>query len=142
MKLPLNMLLVLTTACSRTVAPPPLRPAVEGHLRAIAARDLDALLPTLTRGEDLPMIAPDGFRYTTRQQYVDFHRTWFANRDGVVLHTEVVHVTAGVDLGNALVRYRYGDVGAWLALTFTLEDGRWRLVFDQNTLTTRRARSR
>jgi hypothetical protein len=46
-------------------------------------------------------------------------------------------------MGHALIRYRYsskdesGSVRttvSWLALTFALEGGRWRLVFDQNTL--------
>lgn len=136
-------------ACATTA--PPLRPAVEAHLRAIATRNLDDLLPTITSGTDLQMIAPDGYRFTTRQQYVDFHRGWFSTEDGGRLDAEVVHVTAGADLGHALVRYRYGskvpngtahEITSWLALTFALEDGRWRLVCDQNTLITNPAATR
>ena len=47
----------------------------------VAARDMNALLPTLTGGDDLTMIAPNGHKFDTRQQYIDFHRQWFATND-------------------------------------------------------------
>jgi hypothetical protein len=144
MKLTLPVLLTITAlpvACAS--APPPFRPAVEAHLSAIATRNMDALLPTITSGDDLQMIAPDGFRYTTRQQYVDFHRQWFAANDNGRLDPEIIHLAQSSTLGHALIRYRYQsagpdgkphDVVSWLTLTFALESRRWRLVFDQNTL--------
>lgn len=104
--------------------------------------DGDALLPTLTTGNDLVMIAPNGFKLDTRQQYVDFHRQWFATNDGGKLEPEIVHLIESSSLGHALIRYRYTSkdsagkehvVVSWLALTFALEEGAWRLVFDQNT---------
>jgi ketosteroid isomerase-like protein len=122
---------------------PPFRAAVEAHLAAVAARDMDALVPTLTGGHDLTMIAPNGFKFDTRQQYVDFHRQWFATKDGGKLEPEIVRLIESPALGHALIRYRYSfkdgsgtarTTVSWLALTFALEDGRWRLVFDQNTL--------
>lgn len=42
--------------------PPPFRAAVEAHLAAISARDMKALLPTLTGDNDLVMIAPSTLR--------------------------------------------------------------------------------
>jgi hypothetical protein len=62
---------IYPAACTST---PALRPAVETHLQAVRTRNLDALLPTLTGGSDLRMIAPNGFQQTTRTEYVDFHR--------------------------------------------------------------------
>lgn len=121
---------------------PPLRSTVEAHLAAIAARDMEALLPTITNERELVMIAPNGFKYDTRQQYIDFHREWFTNKDHGQLATEIVSVIEGTTLGHALVKYRYTfkDKTAktlsyvnWLTLTFSLEYGSWRLVFDQNT---------
>jgi ketosteroid isomerase-like protein len=129
----------------RTAAPaaPPFRAAVEGHLAAIARRDMSALLPTLTTGTALTMIGPNGYRWETRQQYVDFHTQWFATKDDGKLTTEIVRVIESPALGHALIKYRYTSkdkdgkaqaIDSWLALTFALEGGQWHLVFDQNTL--------
>ena len=127
----------------RAAAPAPaFRAGVETHLAAIAARDMDALLPTLTRGPDLTMIAPNGFKLDTRQQFADFHRQWFTTKDGGQLESEIVRLIETPSLGHALIRSRYISQDqdgrsqtsiTWLALTFALEAGAWRLVFDQNT---------
>ena len=122
---------------------PPFRGAVETHLAAIAARDMDRLLPTLTDGSELTMIAPNGYKFDTRQQYVDFHRQWFATKDEGKLDSEIVRLIESPALGHALIKYRYSSkdkarkpqvINSWLTLTFALERGSWRLVFDQNTL--------
>jgi hypothetical protein len=121
---------------------PRFRTTLDAHLGAIVARDLQALLPTLTTGEALTMIAPDGYEFETRTQYVDFHRQWFAAQDQGKLEFEIVRVIEAPALAHALVRYRYAAKDqhgttrtsvAWLTLTFALENGAWRLVFDQNT---------
>jgi ketosteroid isomerase-like protein len=138
-----RLLLALAISPSACVSAPPLRPAVEMHLRAVGTRNLDALLPTLTGGGDLRMILPSGFQYTTRAQYIDFHRRWFASNDHGRFDPEIVHLVESPRLGHALIKLRYRataptgavqDTSSWLALTFALEDGRWRLVFDQSTL--------
>jgi len=122
---------------------PPLRAAVEAHLAAISARDMDALLPTLTGGDSLTMIAPNGHKFDTRRQYVDFHRQWFAAKDDGKLEViEIARIIESPALGHALIRYRYNSrdqagktqaAVSWLALTFALEKDSWRLIFDQNT---------
>jgi ketosteroid isomerase-like protein len=146
MKYFLILMVTLLGACAQrteTPAVPPLRAAVEAHLAAVSARDMDALLPTLTEGESLVMIAPNGHKFDTRQQYVDFHQQWFAGNDGGKLEPEILRLIETPALGHAFIRYRYSfkDVSGkeqsmenWLALTFALENGSWRLVFDQNTL--------
>lgn len=137
-------LLLLAGWCAASAAPaaPPFRAAVETHLAAIAARDMDALLPTLTAGDELTMIGPNGRRWVSRRQYVDFHRAWFDAPDDSRYQAEIVQLVESQALSHALIRYRYtskgsdGKVGtsvAWLTLTFALENGSWRLVFDQNT---------
>jgi ketosteroid isomerase-like protein len=127
------------SACAST---PPFRPAVETHLQAVRTRNLEALLPTLTLGGDLRMIVPGGFQYTTRAEYVAFHRRWFATRDGGQFDPEIVHLVESPRLGHALIKLRYRSTAptgaaqeavSWLALTFALENGGWRLVFDQST---------
>jgi len=143
-KLPLLLvaLAIYPSACTST---PPLRPAVETHLQAVRTRNLEALLPTLTGGTDLRMIVPGGFQYTTRSQYVDFHRQWFATNDNGRFDPEIVHLIESPRLGHALIKLRYRatpptgatqDIVSWLALSFALEHGSWRLVFDQTTLIT------
>jgi ketosteroid isomerase-like protein len=137
----------LVAACAVVQRPsaapaPPFRAAVEAHLAAVAARDMDRLLPTLTSGNDLTMIAPNGYKFDTRQQYLDFHRQWFATKDDGRLAAEIVRLIESPALGHALIKYRYSSkdnagkpqvIDSWLALTFALEGGTWRLVFDQNT---------
>jgi ketosteroid isomerase-like protein len=123
-------------------AAPPFRPALQAHLTAISTRNMDALLPTITTGKNLPMIAPNGFKFDTRQQYVDFHRQWFASKDEGKLEPEIVSVVESPAMAHALIKSRYTLKDAagktqssvsWLTLTFALESGVWRLVFDQNT---------
>ncbi|GAN00163.1 hypothetical protein U91I_03828 [alpha proteobacterium U9-1i] len=136
--------LTLTACATAHREPAPaFRPALEAHLNAIAARDIDALIPTLTSGEALPMLAPTGHKWNTRQDFIDFHRAWFAAADNGRLEFEIVSVIESTDLAHALMRYRYSSIDAagatqtstaWLTLTFALEGGGWRLVFDQNTL--------
>lgn len=139
-------LFLLAGWCVASAAPttPPFRVALETHLAAIIARDIDALLPTLTTGESLTMIGPNGRRWETRQQYVDFHRAWFAavKDDDSRYQSEIVQLVESPALSHALIRYSYTSKDrdgkaatsvAWLTLTFALENGGWRLVFDQNT---------
>jgi hypothetical protein len=136
-------LVALASYLSACASTPPLRPAVETHLQAVRTRNLDALLPTITTGSDLRMIAPDGSQSTTRAQYVDFHLKWFATNDNGRFDPEIVHVVESPRLGHALIKLRYRSTAptgaaqeavSWLALTFALENGAWRLVFDQSTL--------
>ena len=136
-------LIALAIGASACASTPPLRPAVETHLQAVRTRNLDALLPTLTRGSDLRMILPNGVQSTTRAQYIDFHRQWFATNDNGQFDPEIVHLVESPRLGHAVIKLRYRattptgatqDLVSWLALTFALEDGGWRLVFDQSTL--------
>jgi hypothetical protein len=138
-----TLLLVVLALCPACASTPPLRPAVETHLQAVRTRNLDALLPTITGGSELRMIAPNGFQSATRAQYVDFHRRWFASNDNGRFEPEIVQLVESPGLGHALIKLRYRattptgaaqDDLSWLALTFALEHGSWRLVFDQSTL--------
>lgn len=133
---------LLTVIAAHAQSTPAFRPTLDAHLAAISGRNMDALLPTITEGKDLPMISPSGYKFDTRQQFVDFHRQWFATDDKGKLDFEVVQVIETPKLAHALVKYRYSSMGKdgktqandnWLALTFALEKDRWRLVFDQNT---------
>lgn len=114
---------------------------VTEHLRAVEQRDMEALLRTITTGEKLPLLFGDGRKLDTRREFVELHEAWFAD-DSWQMQMQLEELIETPELGHALVRYYYTwrqDDGAeasresWLALTFALEDGCWRLVFDQNT---------
>ncbi|MEZ0471031.1 YybH family protein [Luteimonas salinilitoris] len=121
----------------------PLRETLGRHLQAIQARDLDALLVTVTRGDALTLILPNGKVLTTREEFRQLHVDWFAE-DGWRMRFEVRQVREFGDTGIALVHYlsqQRQDDGSYatrrealLSLVFAREQGEWRLVYDQNTV--------
>jgi len=126
-------------ACSKVEpARPDFRAALDAHLAAIAARDLDGFKATITNGDDLVVIFPNGAALTTTAEVVGFHEEWFADADWV-WEPAVVNIIEGADMTMALLKYDYRDSAegeprsSWLALVFKLEGGEWRLVHDQNT---------
>lgn len=110
------------------------------HIQAIQNRDLAALEATITAGNELILIFPGGQRTTTRDEYLAFHREWFAS-DTWTMSFERLGVAQGRDFAVATVRTLYEDVQdgepvqsrSWLTLVFRNEDGRWALYHDQNT---------
>lgn len=58
-----------------------LQRTLTAHIDAIRNRDLKALTDTITAGDSLTLIFPNGTITNTRQAYVDFHRKWFADQD-------------------------------------------------------------
>ena len=120
-----------------------LRQTLDRHLAAINARDLDALLSTVTGGEALTTILPDGSVLATREEYRRLHVDWFEDPDWRMVF-EVQDVRVLGDTGIARVRYdaQARDAsGAYasrrkaiLTLLFAREPGGWRLVHDQNTV--------
>lgn len=109
---------------------------VSDYIQAIEERDIDALLATMTSGEELVLIFPDSTTLYKRQEYVDFHQKWFADM-GWKMELETIYSMVEDSFGIALIKTTYTDEAgprqALLSLTFALEDGQWRLVFDQNT---------
>ena len=51
------------------------------HVKAVQSRDLPSLERTITLGEQLTLILPNGVQTSTRQAYVDFHKEFFADED-------------------------------------------------------------
>ncbi|WP_375200925.1 YybH family protein [Hyphococcus sp.] len=130
---------MLLAACSENEAPrPDFRAALDAHLAAIEGKDFEAYKPTVTGGDDLHLIFPDGSVIETTEAVFDFHREWFADPNWV-MEPEIVKVMEGEDMAAALLKYDYRDTpegdprGSWLVLVFKLEAGEWRLVHDQNT---------
>jgi ketosteroid isomerase-like protein len=119
---------------------PSFEAAVERNLAAVTARDYEALEESITEGERLLLIFPNGHLTHSRADYLSFHREWFAD-PGWTMAFERIAVDVDGNYGHALYRSTYDGDGSgpeeprssYLTLGFRLENGQWRLVHDQNT---------
>lgn len=120
-----------------------LRQVLDRHLAAINARDLEALLSTVTTGEALTTILPNGKVLDTREQYRQLHVDWFKDTAWRMVF-DVQELRVYGDSGIARVHYdsqartedgTYASKRkAILTLVFAREPAGWRLVYDQNTV--------
>lgn len=126
------------SACNQKPVQPPFDAAVKAHFESIQNRDIEAFTKTITGAENLPMIFPDGSMLTTRQEVIDFHTAWFADKSWVYT-PEVIGTLVREGAAVATVRYQYQDTPdgpprfAYRGLVFELQGGEWRLIHDQNT---------
>jgi len=110
------------------------------HVKAVQSRDLPALERTITSGEQLTLILPNGTQTSTRQAYVDFHKEFFSTRTWTI-QFEPVSRSVGADVAVLKTKSLYQDVvdgkpyrsRSWVTFTFQKEQGQWRLIHDQNT---------
>jgi len=110
------------------------------HVKAVQSRDLPALERTITSGEQLTLILPNGTQTSTRQAYVDFHKEFFSTRTWTI-QFEPVSRSVGADFAVLTTKSLYQDVvdgkpyrsRSWVTFTFQKEQGQWRLIHDQNT---------
>jgi uncharacterized protein (TIGR02246 family) len=110
------------------------------HVRAVQERDLAALERTITAGEQLTLILPNGVQTATRQAYVDFHKEFFASKTWTIKF-EPVSRAIGADYAVLTTKSLYQDTvdgkpyssRSWVTFTFHKEAGLWRLIHDQNT---------
>ncbi len=137
----LALLFVAACAHASAATSPNFDDALRVHIEAVRNRDLAALGPTLTRGDELILIFPNGSMTRTKAEYLSFHREWFAEMTWRMEFTPEWTRVSG-NTAQALLRTRYQDTAAdgsaidnrgLLLMTFELQDGAWRLVTDQNT---------
>lgn len=112
--------------------------ALQSHLASIAARDIEAYQANLTLDETLYTVVQNGHAFTTRSELIAIHEQWFQDPNWV-WKGEVVHKVVGEDMAMALIQYQYqakptdAPFRTWLVYVFQLQEGRWRIVHDQNT---------
>ncbi|MBP6013383.1 MAG: nuclear transport factor 2 family protein [Alphaproteobacteria bacterium] len=141
----LTIALALATAANAfaapmTIADKDLAATLEAHVKAVQSRDLPALEKTITTGEALDLILPNGKRLTTRAEFVGLHRDWF-NETNWTWTLEPLAITMAGDMAIITAHTHYEErEGAkttqtenYLSLAFRKEGGTWRLVHDQNT---------
>lgn len=117
--------------------------ALQAHLQAIRARDLPALAATVTLDEDIVLIYPNGACVEGRQAYLAEMKEWFAD-PGWRLNCEIKKIVETGELSSALLLCGYDEkhpgqpprhLDYFLFLVFRNQQGHWRLVHDQNTVT-------
>jgi hypothetical protein len=112
--------------------------ALQQHFSAISSRDIEAFKSHLTRGDTLYTIVQNGHAFTTPSESIQIHEQWFKDPNWIWEGT-VVHKVVGEDMAMVLVQYQYrakaddAPFSTWLTYVFQLQEGRWRIVHDQNT---------
>jgi len=106
------------------------------HLAALDARDIERFAATVSRDPAARVVAPDGGAIVGYEAIVEAHRGWFES-DGWTFTPNTVFERESDTLGFALLEVEYRESSSvrrfLLSLVFTLEDGTWRLLYDQNT---------
>lgn len=82
-------------------------PALDAHLAAIQARDLDGYLATVH--QDASLILPNGTLLRGREAIGEFHADWFADTDWS-MRAEPVRVETAGEAAFALLSVVYDDV--------------------------------
>lgn len=112
--------------------------ALQKHFDSITNRDLKAFKSHLTQNKSLYTIVQNGHAFTTPEELIAVHEEWFKDPKWI-WEGSVVHKVVGTDMAMAVVKYRYRVSAkdtpneSWLTYVFTLEDGEWKIVHDQNT---------
>jgi ketosteroid isomerase-like protein len=119
--------------------------ALASHLHAINTRNWLEFERTLTGGETLTFVAPNGRTTTTTEAFKAAMKSWFADKDWS-WQLEPIGLSAGASTGVAVYSVTYNDKDQHgkpyemkyvLSLVFAREGNEWKLVHDQNTLLAR-----
>jgi hypothetical protein len=135
----LSALSLLLISCEQRVAmKPDFDQALKSHLASIASRDINAFKEGLSLDDTLYTVVQNGHAFTKRSELIAMHEQWFKDSNWI-WKGEVVHKVVGEDMAMALIRYEYQakpedePFSTWLVYVFQLQDGKWRIVHDQNT---------
>ena len=132
-----TLTLLVAVGCT-TAERPAFEPALQRHLDSITNRDIETYIELLTQRDDFTIVFPNGYRTTTRDDAIEFHREWFADPNWRMTFDEVTRIESE-DTATVMFRTSYRDSeegtprDSWLTLYFQLEEGSWLLVHDQNT---------
>lgn len=98
-------------------------------------RDIDRFAATLAT-EDVRLVGGDGRIIQGKDNAIAAHREWFMN-DAWTFEPEMLWTREESGAGWALTRVQYRESGVerqfLLLFLFVVEDGAWKLVYDQNT---------
>ena len=114
---------------------------IKKHFRAIQNRDLIKLIETVDK-EKVTLILPNGKLSKSFSDYENVNYNWFLDNDWTIEY-EIIDKNVTKEMGIILTKITYFDKDEngkdysfqyFLSLTFKLDQGEWKLVFDQNTI--------
>ncbi|MFL6603596.1 MAG: YybH family protein [Steroidobacteraceae bacterium] len=138
--LPLCTAWLILAAVPSQAVEPNVDAAFAAHVKAIQSRDLAALALTISDAKQLILILPNGRLTKTRQEYLDFHKEFFASKSWTI-RFDPVATSVGSDFAVLTTKSLYEDLQdgnpvrtrSWVTFIFHKEAGKWRLIHDQNT---------
>lgn len=135
----LSALSLLLSSCGQRAAmKPDFDQALESHLASITSRDINAYKDGLSLDDTLYTVVQNGHAFTRRSELIALHEEWFKDSNWI-WKGEVVRKVVGEDMAMALIKYEYQakpedePFSTWLVYVFQIQDGKWRIVHDQNT---------
>ncbi|WP_281559300.1 nuclear transport factor 2 family protein [Thalassomonas sp. RHCl1] len=111
------------------------------HISAIEKKDLASFESTITPGDKLTFILPDGTFFEDSASYRKLLKGWFAE-GGWSFTPEVLQVEETSEMGTVLLKVLYHeddrngkpyDLEHYLYLVFKKQGDSWFLIHDQNT---------
>jgi hypothetical protein len=115
--------------------------ALELHLEAMKAKDLDGLKKSIPEEGNLTVILSDGAVIETVEEYLQFNSEWFKEGDwslgyDVVFMEETAEMAYGIIEANYFDKDENGEpfhLDLLMSMTFRLVEGKWLMVFSQHT---------
>ena len=114
---------------------------LEIYLSAVKSKDVDLLVTTIGN-EDVTLIMPNGVLISGRENFVEFHKDWFLDKDWT-LNYDILKIEEGKEISFALLKVDYKDIDSkgneyslnyYLTLLFKKSEEKWGLIHDQNTI--------
>ena len=111
------------------------------HIDAIKSRNFQKFETTITQGEELTFILPNGKFFRSTKEYKSLLKDWFSQQ-GWTFSPEVISLVEGIDMASVLLQVDYREQNRkgkpyhlqhYLSLVFKKEGESWRLIHDQNT---------
>jgi len=105
------------------------------------SKDLDKFLSTV-KLEDIVVIMPNGTLISGKEEVFEIHKNWFADNDWD-LNYRILSIEESTEMAYALVMIDYKDcdvegniikMNYYLNLIFRMEEEKWLLIHDQNTI--------
>ncbi len=111
------------------------------HIKSIETKDYATFESTLTKGDKLVLILPNGKYIDDSVEYRNMIKEWFSD-EGWTFKTKIIRVEETSEMGYVLLHVKYSEkeragkpyqAQQYLSLVFKKENNEWLLVHDQNT---------
>lgn len=115
---------------------------VKIHLQSIDEKNYDNFISTITEKNDFNLIMPNGVHISSKKQFLDFTKAWFAETTWKMKYT-ILNLKETSEMGFVFLMINYSDVNEknepyslvyYLNLIFEKQSSGWKLVHDQNTM--------